>query len=37
VEPALEETEQGRGERYDGRAADACLQLFRDEGFVFTE
>ena len=37
VEPALEEIEQGRGVRYDERAADACLQLFRDEGFAFTE
>ena len=37
VEPALEEIEQGRGVRYDERAADACLRLFRDEGFAFTE
>jgi PAS domain S-box-containing protein/putative nucleotidyltransferase with HDIG domain len=37
VEPALEEIELGRRERYDERAADACLQLFRDEGFAFTE
>jgi hypothetical protein len=36
VEPALEEIEQGRGERSDERAADACLPLFRDEGFAFT-
>ena len=37
VEPALEEVHQGRGVRYDERAADACLRLFRDEGFAFTE
>ena len=34
IEPALEEIERGRGVRYDERAADACLQLFRDEGFA---
>ena len=37
VEPALEEIDAGRGERYDERAADACLRLFHDEGFVFSE
>jgi putative nucleotidyltransferase with HDIG domain len=37
IEPALEEIEQGRGVRFDERAADACVQLFRDEGFAFTE
>jgi PAS domain S-box-containing protein len=37
VEPALEEIEEGRGVRFDERAADACLQLFRDEGFAFTD
>ena len=37
VGPALEEVEQGRGVRYDERAADACLRLFRDEGFTFTD
>ena len=37
VEPALEEIAQGRGVRFDERAADACRQLFRDEGFAFSE
>jgi PAS domain S-box-containing protein len=37
VQPALEEIEQGRGTRYDARAADACVELFRDEGFAFSE
>jgi PAS domain S-box-containing protein len=37
VEPALREIEEGRGERYDERAADACLRLFREKGFAFTE
>jgi PAS domain S-box-containing protein len=37
IEPALEEIEGGRGVRFDERAADACLQLFRDEGFALTE
>ena len=32
MEPALEEIEQGRGVRYDERAADACVQLFRERG-----
>ena len=37
VEPALEEIAPGRGVRYDERVADACLRLFRDEGFAFSE
>ena len=37
VEPALEEIAQGRGVRFDERAADACRQLFRDEGYAFSE
>ena len=37
IEPALEEIERGRGVRFDERAADACLELFRDEGFALTE
>ena len=38
IGPALEEIESGRGDRYDERAADACVRLFRDEGFfAFSE
>lgn len=37
VEPALEEIQKGRGERYDPAACDACLQLFGDEGFAFAD
>jgi PAS domain S-box-containing protein len=36
-EPALAEIEQGAGTRYDAAASSACLQLFRDEGFVFSD
>ena len=36
IEPALEEIESGRGDRYDERAADACVRLFRDKGFAFS-
>ncbi len=35
IEAALEEIEQGRGVRFDQRVVDACLRLFRDEGFFF--
>ncbi len=35
VEPALAEIEEGRGVRYDERATDACLRLFREKGFSF--
>ena len=37
IEAALEEIEQGRGVRFDRRVVDACLHLFRDEGFSFAE
>ncbi len=37
LEAALEEIEEGRGLRYDERAADACLRVFREERFAFTE
>ena len=37
IEAALEEIEQGRGVRFDGRVVDACLHLFRDERFSFIE
>jgi len=36
IGPALEEIESGRGDRYDERAADACVRLFRDKGFAFS-
>lgn len=35
VEPALEEIAEGRGTRYDPSVCDACLRLFRSEGFRF--
>jgi len=36
IGPALEEIESGRGDRYDERAADACVRLFREKGFAFS-
>lgn len=33
IEAALAEIEDGRGLRYDARAVDACLRLFRKKGF----
>jgi PAS domain S-box-containing protein/putative nucleotidyltransferase with HDIG domain len=35
-EAALAEIEAGRGVRYDPRAADACLRVFREQGFAFS-
>jgi len=35
IEKALEEVRKGRGFRYDARAVDACLRLFRDKRFSF--
>ncbi len=35
VEAALAEIGNGRGIRYDAAAVDACVALFRDEGFAF--
>ena len=37
VELALEEIRKGRGERYDPAVCDACLQLFGDAGFAFSD
>jgi putative nucleotidyltransferase with HDIG domain len=34
IEKALAEIERGRGSVYDTRAADACLRLFREKGYV---
>ncbi|MCX7142037.1 MAG: PAS domain S-box protein [Proteobacteria bacterium] len=34
IEKALAEIERGRGTAYDIQAADACLYLFRDKGYV---
>jgi PAS domain S-box-containing protein len=34
IEKALAEIERGRGTAYDTEAADACLRLFRDKGYV---
>lgn len=33
LEAALEEVTAGRGSRYDPRAVDACIALFREEGY----
>jgi HD-GYP domain-containing protein (c-di-GMP phosphodiesterase class II) len=35
MEKALEEIRKGRGFRYDARAVDACLRLFREGRFSF--
>jgi putative nucleotidyltransferase with HDIG domain len=35
IEKALEEVRRGRGIRYDTRAVDACLKLFREGRFSF--
>jgi PAS domain S-box-containing protein len=37
IEAALEEIERNRGTLYDNTVADACLQLFRDNGFQIAE
>ncbi len=37
VDTALAEIEQNRGERYDARVVDACLDLFRRQGYRFPE
>lgn len=33
IEPALAEIEAGRGSRYDAGVVDACLKLFRQQGY----
>ena len=33
IDLALAEIERGRGTAYDTEVADACLRLFRDEGY----
>jgi HD-GYP domain-containing protein (c-di-GMP phosphodiesterase class II) len=37
IDAALEEIELGSGSRYDARVCDACLSLFREDGFVIPE
>ena len=37
IDAALEETGRGRGILYDADAVDACLRLFRQQGFAFSE
>ena len=37
TEPALAEIEEGAGSRYDADVSTACLELFREEGFVFSD
>jgi len=36
-EAALAEIEQGAGRLYDTRVTEACLRLFREQGFAFSE
>ncbi len=35
IDKALEEVRKGRGFRYDPRAVDACVRLFREKRFAF--
>ena len=37
IKTALAEIERGRGTSYDPTAADACLRLFREKGFVLPD
>lgn len=37
LDVALENITNGRGTRFCANAVDACLQLFRDDGFAFSE
>ena len=37
IERALSEIEQNRGRLYDGAVADACLRIFREQGFVLAD
>jgi PAS domain S-box-containing protein/putative nucleotidyltransferase with HDIG domain len=37
IEAALREIESNKNVLYDGAAVDACLELFREDGFTFTE
>ncbi|MCD4690665.1 response regulator [bacterium] len=37
VERALEEVSEGRGTEYDSDVVEACLRVFREKGFEFTD
>ena len=37
IEVALKEIERGRGSAYDSAVVDACLKVFRERGFVFSQ
>jgi len=37
IAKALEEIEKNKGRLYDERAAEVCLELFRDKGYSLTE
>lgn len=37
IEQALEEIEQGRGTKYDSEVVDACLSLFKDDGYTIED
>ena len=36
IEPALEEIRRGRGSWYDASVVDACLKLFHENRFTFS-
>ena len=37
IDAALGEISRGRGTHYDSRAVDACLALFREQGYIFQD
>jgi HD-GYP domain-containing protein (c-di-GMP phosphodiesterase class II) len=37
IDAALNEISRNRGFLYDSRVADACLSVFKDDGFMFAE
>lgn len=37
IDAALDEIERGRGRHYDPDVVDACLRLFREDGYQFTD
>jgi HD-GYP domain-containing protein (c-di-GMP phosphodiesterase class II) len=37
IDKALAEIEQGRGRAYDPAVVDACIALFRDKQFTFSD
>ena len=37
IEQALEEVENGRGTKYDAEVVDACMRLFKEDGYTIEE